>query len=106
MRRPPQSLNIGLYFPIYCGPVKVGLTSATPSAIDEMPFPNLIRTGNEQGLLLNNWERWKDFRQARNISSHTYDESKAMQVMEILPDFLLEAQALLRELKKRNNPET
>lgn len=82
------------------------LTSATPSEIDEMAFPNLIRTGNERGLLLNNWERWKDFRQARNISSHTYDESKALQVMEILPDFLLEAQALLRELKKRNHPKT
>ena len=78
------------------------LTAATPSDFDEMAFPNLIRTANERGLLLNNWERWRDFRHARNISSHTYDESKALQVMAILPDFLIEAQALMRELENRN----
>jgi len=79
------------------------LTSANPAEIDQLAFPNLIRTGNEQGLLLNDWNRWKEYRHARNISSHTYEESKAIQVMEVLPDFLLEAQALLQELQKRNN---
>jgi hypothetical protein len=59
----------------------------------------LIRTGSEQGLLRNGWDRWKDYRKARSITSHTYDESKAIEVMQIVPDFLLEGQALLAELK-------
>lgn len=82
------------------------LASANPSEIDQMAFPSLIRSGNERGLLLNDWSRWKDYRHARNISSHTYDESKALQVMTILPDFLQEAQSLLHELETRNNLQT
>jgi len=79
------------------------MTSANSTEIDEMAFPDVIRTANEKGLLRQNWTRWKDYRHARNISSHTYDETKAIQVMEILPDFLAEAQALLYELQSRNN---
>jgi nucleotidyltransferase substrate binding protein (TIGR01987 family) len=80
------------------------MTSASPTAIDELAFPNLIRTANEQGLLLHDWERWKDYRRARSITSHTYDEDKAIEVMALFPDFFVDAQALLQELKKRNNP--
>lgn len=79
------------------------MTSANPTEIDELAFPNLIRSGNEQGLLLHDWEQWKNYRKARSITSHTYDETKAMEVIALLPDFLLEAQALLQELKKRNH---
>jgi len=79
------------------------MTSASSTDIDEMAFADFIRTANEKGLLRQNWARWKDYRHARDISSHTYDEAKAIQVMEILPDFLTEAQALLSELQSRNN---
>ena len=78
------------------------LTSTNPPEIDTLPFQDLIRSGNEQGLLLHDWTRWKDYRKARSITSHTYDEEKAMKIIAILPDFLLEAQALLHELKARN----
>lgn len=78
------------------------MSSASAAAIDLLAFPDLIRTANEQGLLLHDWEYWKNYRRARNITSHTYDEVKAMEVMASLPDFLLDAQALLQELKKRN----
>ncbi len=79
------------------------LTSPNPAAIDDLAFPDLIRSGNEQGLLRQGWDRWKDYRKARSITSHTYEEIKAVEVMMLLPDFLLEAQALLQELKKRND---
>ena len=78
------------------------LTSANTIEIDEMPFQTLIRTGNEQGLLRSSWERWKDYRVARNISSHTYDEQKAMDVMAIAPDFYVEARSLFNSLSSRN----
>nr|WP_315486912.1 nucleotidyltransferase substrate binding protein [uncultured Undibacterium sp.] len=81
------------------------LASPNPVAIDELAFPDLIRSGNEQGLLRNGWDKWKDYRKARSITNHTYDESKAIEVMQIVPDFLLEGQSLLDELKKRGTPE-
>ena len=82
------------------------LASPNPVAIDELAFPDLIRSGSEQGLLRNGWDKWKDYRKARSITSHTYDEIKAVEVMQIVPDFLLEGLALLAELKKRGTPET
>lgn len=81
------------------------LASPNPAAIDELAFPDLIRSGSEQGLLRNGWDKWKDYRKARSITSHTYDESKANEVMQIVPDFLLEGLALLAELKRRGTPQ-
>jgi len=82
------------------------LAAANPVEIDELPFADLIRAGSEQGLLRSGWDRWKDYRKARSITSHTYDESKAIEVMQIVPDFLSEGQALLQELKKRGTPKS
>jgi nucleotidyltransferase substrate binding protein (TIGR01987 family) len=81
------------------------LAAPNPVAIDELAFPDLIRTGNEQGLLRSGWDKWKDYRKARSITSRTYDQSKATEVIQIVPDFLLEGQALLAELKKRGTPQ-
>jgi len=39
-------------------------TSATPEAIDLLSFQSRIRTGNEQELLLNDWSRWKLYRES------------------------------------------
>ncbi|MBF0320008.1 MAG: nucleotidyltransferase substrate binding protein [Nitrospirae bacterium] len=77
-------------------------TAANPSGIEEMTFQDIIRTGSEQGLLLNGWDVWKDYRTARGTTIHTYDVDKAAEVLEITPDFLREAQYLLSELEKRN----
>ncbi|MBX9869257.1 MAG: nucleotidyltransferase substrate binding protein [Burkholderiaceae bacterium] len=81
------------------------LAAPNPVAIDELAFPDLIRTGNKQGLLRSGWDKWKDYRKARSITRHTYDENKAVEVIQIVPDFLLECQALLAELKKRGTPQ-
>lgn len=69
--------------------------------IDQMAFPTLIRTASERGLLLNGWDIWKTYREARNITSHTYDENKAIQVCEVIPAFLEETKYLLAKLKER-----
>jgi nucleotidyltransferase substrate binding protein (TIGR01987 family) len=76
--------------------------SANPAEFDSMVFADLIRTGNEQGLLLNGWDRWRDFRQARTNTSHSYDEGKAVLVVDLLPSFLDEAQFLLKQLQERS----
>jgi nucleotidyltransferase substrate binding protein (TIGR01987 family) len=72
--------------------------AANPAEIDRMTFPDLIRTGFEQGLVAGGWPDWRTYRAMRNITSHTCDEAKALQVVEAIPAFLAEARALLARL--------
>jgi nucleotidyltransferase substrate binding protein (TIGR01987 family) len=76
-------------------------TAPDRESIEAMAFPDLIRTGNEQGLLASDWQAWKQFRDARNITSHVYDKTKAAAVFEVIPAFRDEAKELLRQLEKR-----
>ncbi|MGA9070152.1 MAG: nucleotidyltransferase substrate binding protein [Terracidiphilus sp.] len=78
--------------------------SANLVEIDSMPFAGLIRTGNEQGLLLGNWTDWKRYREMRSQTSHTYDEEVALGVVQGIPAFLVEAEFLLKQLQERNIP--
>ncbi|MEO5332710.1 MAG: nucleotidyltransferase substrate binding protein [Magnetococcus sp. YQC-5] len=77
------------------------MTAATPKMIDEMVFQDIIRTGSEQGLLLNDWTVWKGYRQSRTDTSQTYNEEKALRVIGKIPSFLEEARFLLEQLRKR-----
>jgi nucleotidyltransferase substrate binding protein (TIGR01987 family) len=79
----------------------LALTLASPAEFDSMPFGDLIRTGNEQGLLLSDWSNWKRYREMRSKTSHTYDEGIALQVVAGIPDFLAEARYLLEQLQRR-----
>lgn len=75
-------------------------TMPSREIVDEMTFSELIRTGYEKGLLGNSWDIWKEYRDARNRTSHTYQEALADDVVEILPSFLLEAQYLCHKIQK------
>jgi nucleotidyltransferase substrate binding protein (TIGR01987 family) len=70
--------------------------------IAEMVFANIIRTANEKGLLLNDLEKWEEYRKIRNMTSHTYDETKANLVVALAPEFLQEAVFLLEQLRQRS----
>jgi nucleotidyltransferase substrate binding protein (TIGR01987 family) len=78
-------------------------TAANPEEIDLSTFQNLVRSGNEKGLLRSDWSRWKSYRQARTDSSHTYDEEKAASVYQVAPDFLIEAKHLYQQLLDRSS---
>ena len=75
-------------------------TSANPEEIDRLSFPALIRTGVEQGLVPGQWTNWQLYREMRNITSHTYDEAKAVQVVAAIPEFLEEAKGLQARLQR------
>lgn len=77
------------------------MTEPSRDVIDNLAFADLIRTASEKKLLKSDWQVWRLFRQARNITSHTYDKSKANEVSKLLPDFLIEAQSLLSTLQQR-----
>jgi nucleotidyltransferase substrate binding protein (TIGR01987 family) len=75
--------------------------AASPDEIERMPFADLIRTGNAQGLLRGDWPVWRGFREMRARTSHTYDAKAALQVASEIPAFLEEAEHLYAELQRR-----
>ena len=76
-------------------------TSASPAEFDDISFQDLIRSGNEHGLLLGAWPDWKSYRNMRSKTSHTYDEDIALQVVAGILPFLAEARHLRDQLKAR-----
>jgi len=77
------------------------LDLATPASIDAMSFKDMIREAAERGLIQNP-EAWFEYRRQRNITSHAYDELKALSVYETALVFIHDANALLNELQQRN----
>jgi len=75
--------------------------AASPEDIKRMPFPDLIRTASEQGLLPRGWDVWRKYREMRNKTSHTYDERVAEDVVSGIRDFLEDARALCEALAQR-----
>lgn len=73
----------------------------TPEIYDTLPFQDLIRSANEQDLLLGDWPRWKKYREMRSRTIHTYDEDVALEVVAGIPDFLTEAAHLRDQLRAR-----
>ena len=77
-------------------------TSEEAEEVDHFTFNQLIRTANEKGLLLGNLENWTKYREKRNMTSHTYDEKKALEVVSVVDEFAKEVEFLLNKLEQRN----
>lgn len=75
--------------------------SPSPDQYDRMFFGDLIRFGNEQGLLLGDWPIWKKYRDLRAKTSHTYKESAALEVMAGIDGFVRDAEFLRDQLLAR-----
>ncbi len=71
--------------------------------INNMTFNAMIRTANQLDLLKSNLEKWTEFREMRNLTSHTYDEEIAEKVVRVVPDFYEEVKFLLQKLKDKKN---
>jgi nucleotidyltransferase substrate binding protein (TIGR01987 family) len=74
--------------------------AASPDEIDLLSFRDMIRLGAERGLIDDPAE-WFAFREERNISSHTYDEAKAVEVYRSTLRFAPVARRLLEKLEAR-----
>ena len=77
------------------------LIAPSPDIYGQMPFQDLIRTGNEQGLLRGDWPAWRRYRDMRARTSHTYAAAIAAQVAAVIPEFLTEATHLRDQLQQR-----
>ena len=75
--------------------------ASVPDKHDLNVFEELIRVADEHGLLRSPFAKWKEFRHARNLTSHTYHRAKADAVAKVAPDFELEAKYLLSQLQEK-----
>jgi nucleotidyltransferase substrate binding protein (TIGR01987 family) len=73
----------------------------SPDIYGQMPFEDLIRTGNEHGLLRGDWPAWRRYRDMRARTSHAYAAAIAAQVAAGIPEFLAEADYLRDQLQQR-----
>ncbi len=76
------------------------MTTESPDEVDQFSYRELIRKAAERDLI-DNAERWFSYREERNITSHTYDEVKADEVIAAARKLVGDAERLLSELKKR-----
>ncbi len=68
--------------------------------IDQLSYRDLMRIAYEVGLI-ENATPWFLYREARNQTSHTYNEIKAENVYNTIPAFIQDTQGLLRTLSER-----
>lgn len=71
-------------------------------AAEPLTRKDLFRIAARQSLITDP-EQWFQYHIARNVSSHTYDESLAETVFETAVRFATDARMLLNELLKRND---
>ncbi len=76
------------------------LQSQATELPDTLTFNETIRKANQMGLLLSNLEKWTEYRQKRNLTSHTYEEAIANAVVSVVKDFQKDAKYLLEKLKE------
>lgn len=79
----------------------LAITEPNDELVKEMSFPDLIRLGCTRNLLLGDVRQWKRYRDARNNTSHTYNELVAIEVVNTIPAFLQEALSLQKTLAKK-----
>lgn len=78
--------------------------SATPREYDDMSFRDVMRRAGESGLIPD-VQAFFLYREARNLTSHTYDEDKAEKVHGVMPGFIADAGLLIQKLKHLNGPD-
>jgi len=74
------------------------LMASSATEVEQLAYRDMVRMGAERGLI-DDPLAWFDFREKRNITSHTYDEEKARIVFGVLPAFAKEARLLLSRLE-------
>lgn len=80
---------------------RIELDAASPTEADFADFRQLLRLGAERGLIAD-VEAWFGHRKMRNITSHSYNQEKALAVLGGTDQFIVDAKDLLARLKARN----
>ncbi len=66
---------------------------------DEYNIKNIFREAAKQGLI-NNIDQWFSYHKARNLTSHTYNETTAENTYQVAKQFLNDVKPLLQKLEQ------
>lgn len=70
-------------------------------AVDQLAFKDLFRHAGLHDLLsIEEVERWLEYRENRNLTSHDYGEELANQTLVLMPQFILDAQNLVKVFER------
>ena len=76
--------------------------NVSPTTGDGVTRRELFRLAAESRLI-DDVDRWMRYHLARNRTSHTYRETTANEVYDVIPEFLADARLLLARLEARND---
>jgi nucleotidyltransferase substrate binding protein (TIGR01987 family) len=79
----------------------LALQSVKDSELPDISFQTIIRRADAHGLLRTGWPGFGKYRDARNAIAHTYNEKRAMAVVEFANEFASESRFLLDSLERR-----
>jgi nucleotidyltransferase substrate binding protein (TIGR01987 family) len=71
------------------------------SYVDGITRHELFRYAAENHLI-NDIEQWMEYHDSRNDTSHTYDEERAVEILEVIGPFARDARKFLEILEKKN----
>jgi nucleotidyltransferase substrate binding protein (TIGR01987 family) len=80
---------------------RIEIDSSSPAEIDAASFGDLLRIAGEKGLIAD-VEAWFRYRRMRNLTPHTYDRDKALEIYRDTLTFIGGARSLLTALEARN----
>jgi hypothetical protein len=66
----------------------INLDALEHDEVKQMSLASLVRTANERGYTTVEWERWDEFRKARNSAAHDYREELADAILGEAKQFL------------------
>jgi nucleotidyltransferase substrate binding protein (TIGR01987 family) len=78
----------------------IEITGPSESQTDVVNFKELLRLALEHDLI-RTIDTWTDYREKRNITSHTYQDDKAAQVFAVIPQFLNDAIYLRDQIRRK-----
>lgn len=80
---------------------RLSLELPVPIDNSKIGFNDLLREAAQYGLI-NEPKNWIEYRRARNITSHVYNEKYAQEVYVVGSGFLIDAKKLLKTLQEKN----
>ena len=73
---------------------------SSKKSADQLTFKDVFRHSAKHGLIsLESSESWLIFRDKRNNTAHQYGERFAEEILEIIPEFIIEARKIEKLLK-------
>ncbi len=76
----------------------------THKAVDRLSFKDIFRQAAKNGLItIEETERWLNYRENRNATSHDYGVGLAEKTLPLIPQFIDDAKALVKVIQEEND---